>query len=97
MNKEYSERKSNCPHYQQDSQACWQCVDSAFADNMYICTNMKYAECVTSKTNVQSNKQYTIKGRWETVYSDQLYQCSNCKKTSEPTDFCPHCGADMRE
>ena len=37
-----------------------------------------------------------VRGEWETVYSDQLYQCSNCKKTSEPTDFCPHCGADMR-
>lgn len=38
-----------------------------------------------------------VHGEWEAIYSDQLYQCSNCKKTSEPTDFCPHCGADMRE
>ena len=38
-----------------------------------------------------------VHGEWETIYSDHLCQCSNCKKTSEPTDFCPHCGADMRE
>lgn len=40
-----------------------------------------------------------MRGKWETI-SFMTVRCSNCKETFhelESDNFCPNCGADMRE
>lgn len=46
-----------------------------------------------------------VRGRWigETVWSDRginvhaMRECNNCHKVRVVDNFCPNCGADMRE
>lgn len=61
-----------------------------------------FDECVDRIYDAPAVDAVEVKhGRWEkrrfteTLYG---YQCSNCRTTwDEGTNFCPYCGADMRE
>ena len=40
-----------------------------------------------------------VHGRWEGIEFDMFYKCSNCGLIVEHelSNYCPNCGADMRE
>ena len=53
---------------------------------------------VVSQPTVEPERK---KGKWTEVDEDEYwgmwYRCSECGKTSIRGNFCPSCGADMRE
>ena len=46
-----------------------------------------------------SNMQPVKRGRWELTNNPSFRKCSECGKwhDRDVTNFCPHCGADMRD
>ena len=65
--------------------------------------DIDHAEYTNLWAENQRLKQERPKGRW--IYEEYLfngvrvsrYRCSNCHKTKScKSDFCPNCGADMR-
>lgn len=50
---------------------------------------------------IKSFKNERPQGKWLDIYTTHIaYECSNCHRKTPITDyfnFCPNCGADMRE
>ena len=45
---------------------------------------------------VDEDVKKTVYGKWRP--EENYYSCSNCKaQSSNKTNYCPHCGAQMRE
>lgn len=59
---------------------------------------MKKEEWVALQMAIEALESERQKGEWMLV--DHLWQCDQCQyrqNKSKPTNFCPNCGADMRE
>lgn len=52
-------------------------------------------------TALAADVRPVVRGRWRWVGQDQwndCYECSQCgKMNTDNSNFCPNCGADMRE
>jgi len=71
-------------------------------DSLYAIEEMKTATNIVFKTKNGENKFRRVEhGEWnlQEINEDHEYEwfCSECKERNDvKTNFCPHCGADMR-
>ena len=75
---------------------CERLRDKTDNDDMAFALNW----AIQSINNIPSvDVRPMVRGKWETI-SFMTVRCSNCKETFhelEVDNFCPNCGADMRE
>ena len=78
----------------------WQCnVDDVLSWLYQPAEGEQYAEsCVVHATTVDAVP--VVHGHWEKADGLGYYRCSNCRTVDDKyyqPDYCPNCGADMRE
>ena len=83
-----------------ENYACRDCVHS----NGKKCEDCEYQDCINFINEVEAADVQPVKrGHWELIDGQekwiQGYTCSECGQVvvTYECNFCPHCGADMRE
>lgn len=68
-------------------------------DDFSVLGNSDLDQKVIDIIDAQTEYKYPVKGKWERIFDDRwIFECSNChSRHSITSDFCPSCGAYLKE
>ena len=71
-------------------------------DRIKIAYNKGYADGMEAEAVHRNLCEQETKGKWIATWEDGIFKCSECNahrpmKAENKENFCPNCGADMRE